>query len=59
MAASLNHPDLGQIDGVSVDGTVQFLGLKYASIEDRFAPPKLVTKLGSSPIDATKYGYAT
>lgn len=56
MATSLNHPDLGQIDGVSVDGTVQFLGLKYASLEDRFAPPKLVTKLGSSPIDATKYG---
>lgn len=57
MSTTLEHKDLGQVKGTAVDGTVQFRGLKYASLENRFAPPQLVTSYGSSPIDASKYGY--
>lgn len=56
MSATLDHPEFGQVTGTAVDGTVQFLGLKYASLENRFAPPQLVTSYGSVPVDATKYG---
>jgi len=56
MSTSFEHVDLGNLKGKVVDGTVQFLGLKYASLADRFAPPQLVTSYGSEPLDATKYG---
>ena len=41
MASPLNHPTLGQIQGNLKDGVVQFLGVKYASIKDRFAPSEV------------------
>lgn len=56
MAATLKHPDVGVVTGNVVNGTAQFLGLKYASLENRFAPPKVVTDYGSGEIDASKYG---
>ncbi|KAF2281350.1 carboxylesteras-like protein [Westerdykella ornata] len=56
MATTLEHPELGQLKGISVAGTTQFRGLQYASLKNRFAPPELVTTYGAGPTDATKYG---
>jgi len=56
MASPLNHPTLGQIRGNLKDGVVQFLGVKYASIKDRFAPSEVFDSSGSGIIDATKPG---
>lgn len=53
---TLHHDRLGDIKGVVRDNaSVQFLGLKYASLTDRFAPPRLMEDLGGS-VDATKLG---
>lgn len=57
MSAILKHPALGEIKGNQRDGVAQFLGLKYASIKDRFAPPELADNYGSGNTDATKFGY--
>jgi hypothetical protein len=56
MFTTLEHAKLGKINGVAVDGTVQFRGLKYASLKNRFAPPQLVTSYETQSTDATKYG---
>ncbi|CAG5169765.1 uncharacterized protein ALTATR162_LOCUS7077 [Alternaria atra] len=56
MSATLEHEHLGELKGKSVDGAVQFLGLKYASIKDRLAAPQLVDSYGSGTTDATKFG---
>ena len=58
MSTTFKHAELGELKGKVVDGTVQFLGLKYASLENRFAQPQLVTSYGSGSTDASKYGYA-
>lgn len=57
MTTTFKHADLGELKGNVVDGTAQFLGLKYASLENRFAAPQLVTTYGSGAVDASKYGY--
>jgi hypothetical protein len=57
MSAILKHEHLGELKGKSVDGAVQFLGLKYASIKDRLAAPELVDSYGSGTTDATQFGY--
>lgn len=57
MSATLKHPALGEIKGNQRDGVAQFLGLKYASIKDRFAPPELAGSYGPGNTDATKFGY--
>ncbi|KAF2467467.1 carboxylesteras-like protein [Lindgomyces ingoldianus] len=56
MSTTFEHEHLGQLSGVGIDGTVQFRGLKYASLENRFAPPQLVTSYGIGPTNASKYG---
>ncbi|USP76880.1 uncharacterized protein yc1106_04154 [Curvularia clavata] len=56
MAATFTHPALGRVQGNQRDGVAQFLGLKYASIKDRFAPPEVVDSYESGDIDATKFG---
>ncbi|XP_014554756.1 hypothetical protein COCVIDRAFT_104164 [Bipolaris victoriae FI3] len=56
MSATLKHPALGEIKGNQRDGVAQFLGLKYASIKDRFAPPELADSYGPGNTDATKFG---
>lgn len=57
MSATFKHAALGELEGNKVDGSIQFLGLKYASIKDRFAPPELVSDYGSGSTDATKFGF--
>ncbi|KPM40140.1 hypothetical protein AK830_g6442 [Neonectria ditissima] len=53
--ASFTHPAIGQIVCKEVEGCTQFLGVKYATIADRFAPPELVQYDGGG-IYAAKYG---
>jgi carboxylesterase type B len=57
MSAHLKHQKLGQIQGKQGDGVVQFLGIKYATVKDRFAGSELVEYgNGESVIDATNLG---
>jgi hypothetical protein len=55
MSASSQHRELGELKSNIVDGTAQFLGLKYATLKNRLAPAQL-SKYGRGPTDATKYG---
>jgi hypothetical protein len=50
------HPHLGELKGNSVDGAVQFLGLKYATLKNRLATAELVDSYDSGTTDATRYG---
>ncbi|KAF2750997.1 carboxylesteras-like protein [Sporormia fimetaria CBS 119925] len=52
------HPELGELKGLNTDGTVQFRGLKYGSLRNRFASAELFTDFGAGPTDATRYGIA-
>ncbi|KAH8817486.1 putative carboxylesterase [Xylogone sp. PMI_703] len=57
MAPILNHPTLGDIQGVSKDGVVQYLGIKYATIQNRLDTPcPLLDNGGRGIIDATVSG---
>ncbi len=57
MSARLKHQNLGQIQGKQGDGVIQFLGIKYATVKDRFAGSELVEYgNGESVIDATNLG---
>jgi len=56
MSASLKHAELGELKGNVVDGTAQFLGLKYATLKNRLAPAELVDSYESGSTDASKYG---
>ncbi|CAO2656511.1 Nn.00g053140.m01.CDS01 [Neocucurbitaria sp. VM-36] len=56
MSTTLKHPNLGELKGNVDDGTVQFLGLKYAKLQDRFATAEIIDNYGSGAIDASKYG---
>jgi hypothetical protein len=58
MSTLLQHTKLGELKGNLIDGTAQFLGLQYATLEDRFATAKLINNYGLKPKDATNYGYA-
>ncbi|KAK7540524.1 Alpha/Beta hydrolase protein, partial [Phyllosticta citribraziliensis] len=55
-APSILHPALGEVRGKARDdtGVVQFLGIKYATLRDRFAPAELIEE--AHGVDATKYG---
>ena len=60
MTTTLKHQSLGEIRGVQGDGVVQFLGIKYASLKDRFATSEILNyEPGSSVLDATKLGYCS
>ncbi|ETS80066.1 hypothetical protein PFICI_07595 [Pestalotiopsis fici W106-1] len=52
---TLNHPDIGRIAGVDQDDTIQFRGVKYATLKDRFSPADLVQYDGKG-LNATKHG---
>ncbi|KAK3326934.1 carboxylesterase-like protein [Cercophora scortea] len=53
--ATFAHPVIGQVVGKEADKCTQFLGIKYATLRDRFAVAELLRHDGSG-IDATKYG---
>ncbi|KAJ5903533.1 carboxylesterase [Penicillium tannophilum] len=55
----LDHPLLGKVRGQQHDLTVQFLGVKYASLAGRFSPPVLYNESKGETLDATKIGPAS
>lgn len=57
MDGQISHPQLGLIQGQVADGLVNFLGLKYATIANRFDSPKLAVPGMESAVNATKYGF--
>ena len=60
MSDILHHPSLGQIRGKLQDNVIQFLGVKYATLTDRFAEPELAKGHGQGGVqDAIKHGYNT
>lgn len=47
---------LGEIRGKDHDGAVQFLGIKYATLKNRFADAVLIERRDGDVLDATKEG---
>jgi hypothetical protein len=56
MTTKLDHPTLGGIIGLDYEKTIQYRGIKYASLEHQFAEPVLFTNSGQSELDATSFG---
>ena len=61
----LDHPKVGCIRGLKVTRVVQYLGVQYATLKNRFARGELIdsgpnkgpTSAKGDFIDATSYGY--
>ncbi|RTE70156.1 hypothetical protein BHE90_015446 [Fusarium euwallaceae] len=52
----LQHPVIGQIHARDGDGVIQCLGLKYASLENRFAEAQMMEYPSEGHLTATKHG---
>ncbi|PYH96620.1 carboxylesterase [Aspergillus ellipticus CBS 707.79] len=50
---------LGEVRGRANNGVAQFLGIKYATLKDRFADAELVQRHGEDVLDGTKDGPTT
>jgi hypothetical protein len=48
---------LGELRGKVADGVTQFLGLKHAAIQTRFASADLISEYGPGCTNVTRYGY--
>jgi carboxylesterase type B len=57
MSTIITTSNLGQIRGKSGDGVTQYLGIKYATLKDRFADAQLVEERHGDILDATADGY--
>lgn len=57
MSATITTSNLGQIRGKAEDGVTQYLGIKYATLKDRFADAQLVEERQEDILDATADGY--
>ncbi|GAB1199562.1 hypothetical protein APSETT444_008912 [Aspergillus pseudonomiae] len=55
-ATTIQTKHLGQIRGRTAEGVTQFLGIKYATLQDRLADAQLVEKHDGGIVDATKDG---
>lgn len=56
MVETLSHDTLGSVQGKAInDSVTQFLGLKYATLADRFAEPVLAST-SDNKIDAADIG---
>lgn len=54
---TFHHNSIGSVKASTAkDGVTQFLGLQYATLNDRFSPPQLKEYGSGSQIDATKLG---
>ena len=55
---TIQHPSIGEIVGREGDGVHQFLGVQYATLENRLAESKVKTAYGGGgSVDATRHGY--
>jgi len=54
---TLSHPSIGNIIGnADCEDVTRYLGLQYATLTDRFAPPRMKDYTQDNTIDATKQG---
>ncbi|KAL6405278.1 hypothetical protein AUP68_12122 [Ilyonectria robusta] len=53
---SINHPLMGVVEGKRVGEGIQFLGIKYASLSDRFAEAQLNEYNPGQGLDASSLG---
>lgn len=53
----LQHPIIGHIRVKDGDGVVQCLGIKYASLENRFAEAQMMDYPSEGDLTATRHGY--
>ncbi|KAF2849258.1 carboxylesteras-like protein [Plenodomus tracheiphilus IPT5] len=52
-----SHPTpCGIFTGKRGDLVTQYLGIKYANLQDQLSTPEMITDYGTDPIDATKIG---
>jgi hypothetical protein len=57
MVNALRHPDIGTILGIAASEDVtKYLGLQYATLSDRFAPPQLREYAHNTIVNATTNG---
>lgn len=54
--AILKTSKLGDIRGREVDGVIQYLGIQYATLKNRFADAELIEDRAGGVLDATKDG---
>jgi carboxylesterase type B len=55
--ATLDHPSIGKVVGnADREYVTRYLGLQYATLSDRFAPPQMKEYTENDTIDATAYG---
>jgi hypothetical protein len=55
---TLNHPLIGSVTGnADCEDVKRYLGLQYATLTDRFAPPKAKEYSQGGTIDARLHGY--
>jgi carboxylesterase type B len=52
---TIDHPLMGTVVGRDGDGVEQFLGVRYATLEDRLAESRIRSTY-QSPLDATRHG---
>lgn len=57
VTATLNHPSIGNVVGnADCEHVTRYLGLQYATLNDRFAPPQMKNYTLNDTIDATTHG---
>ncbi|OJJ88268.1 putative carboxylesterase [Aspergillus glaucus CBS 516.65] len=56
MAATLKTTSLGEIRGKDANGATQYLGIKYATLKNRFADAELIKSREADVLDATRDG---
>lgn len=53
----IDHPLMGSIVGnADSQDVTRYLGLQYATLADRFAPPQLMVYSQDDTVDATAHG---
>lgn len=53
----LQHPVIGSVQGKYSKGVIQYLGIKYASLQNRLAEPNVVEYQPGSSLNAVVHGY--
>jgi len=57
VTTTLRHPHIGDVIGNADNQDVsRYLGLQYATLADRFAPPQMKAYTQNNTIDATSHG---
>ncbi|CAI6030914.1 unnamed protein product [Clonostachys chloroleuca] len=52
----LQHTPVGSVQGKFGKGSIEYLGIRYASLEHRLVKPKVIEYARPETLDATKHG---